>query len=137
VRSLIDVLFDAARMMVDPDGYRLALMSGAWRQAVGETIDARTRLAGISGRTLRVVCSDRNWKRQLDALRPDILGKLEFLGRHRPLELQFTFEGDALPPRRKRGGRPKKARTPAKGPAARSGKPAAKRHAAPRRMRRP
>ena len=107
MRALLDILLNAGRGMVDETGFHLALIRGAWRRTVGETIDSKTKLTSWSGRTLQVVCADRTWQKQLDLLRPEILRKLDCLGRQAPLDIRFTVENDPPRPKRIRGGRPK------------------------------
>jgi hypothetical protein len=74
-----DLFRDLQRLLaLSPSGNELGktLVLAAWRKAVGEVLDRRTKALDLAGTKLIVAVADENWKRHLEGIADQMIFKI-------------------------------------------------------------
>jgi hypothetical protein len=74
-----DLFRDLQRLLaISPTGDELskALVLSAWKKAVGDGLDSRTKAIALAGTKLTVAVSDESWKRHLEGVSDQMIFKI-------------------------------------------------------------
>lgn len=81
----------AATILAATPGRRLTLLKAAWPAAVGRDLARRSEVVALDGEVLRIRVPDGTWRKNLWAMRKDLLGRLrKIAGRAAPHAMGFV-----------------------------------------------
>jgi hypothetical protein len=96
-----DLFRDLQRLLaISPSGDDLgrSLVLSAWKRAVGEGLDVRTKAMDLSGTRLTVAVSDESWKRHLEGIADQMIFKINSVLRNPSVTfIEFVVHPELLP----------------------------------------
>ncbi len=94
MESIARLIPQVMRFAAGQNDMLLAVCRAAWALAAGEVTRQVSEVVGLADRTLTVAARDAQWKRQLEALAPQIIFQLNSILRQ-PLVLRIHIVVDA------------------------------------------
>jgi hypothetical protein len=83
------------------DDLEKSLVLSAWKKAVGEGLDVRTKAIDLSGTRLTVAVSDESWKRHLEGIADQMIFKINNVLRNPSVTfIEFVVQPELVPPAR-------------------------------------